>query len=57
MADVLFERKLGINGNSISINIPPELLTFLNVKEGDDLILTAQQKKKGKFIALWRKGK
>ena len=55
MVDIIFERKASTSGNSIVISLPPELMAYLDIKQGDDLCLIGQEKKKGKFLAIWKK--
>ena len=51
-----FSRKLTSNGDSITLAIPPRFLKFLGARKGTILCILCQKKKKGRFIAIWRKG-
>jgi antitoxin component of MazEF toxin-antitoxin module len=50
---IRFRRKIGKSGDSIMITIPPELVEFLNIQQGQDLTMTAETGKKGKFMAVF----
>jgi len=52
---VTFQRKAFATGGSMAVIIPPELCDFLGIDSTSDLILAAYSKKKGKFIAVWKK--
>lgn len=52
---VTFERKLAIRGDSQGINIPIELLNFLEADAGDQLRLCGEHGKHGRYITIWKK--
>ena len=52
---ILFKRKIGFKGNSLSVSIPPELMEYLEAKEGDEVCLYGDRGKYGKFLAIWVK--
>ena len=51
-----FERQIRKWGDtSLIIIIPPDLAKYLNVKDGDDIVLQDEESKKGKFCSFWKK--
>jgi len=52
---ITFERTYAKRGDSMSIVIPKELGEYLQLTEGDTIQLAAYTKKKGRFIAIWKK--
>jgi len=50
-----FERNINKQGGSLMFAVPPEVLDYLELKEGDVIELIADSKKKGKFAAFWKK--
>lgn len=52
--DVKFKRIIGAKGNTPGINIPKELMEYMELTEGDLLTLVGSKGKKGKFIAIWK---
>ena len=50
------EKEIVAIGNSKGIILPTVTLEFLDVKEGDILIIEDEEKKKGKFLAVYKKG-
>ncbi len=53
---VKFKRTLVSRGDSAGVNLPKELIEFLEIRVGDQLIVTAQKGKKGKFLAVFKEG-
>ena len=53
MNDVKFKRIVGDKGGVSAVTIPQELKAFLGVDNGDEVIMTAERGKHGKFIALY----
>ena len=51
----IFTRKVITTGNSLCITLPKELMNFIEVEHGDDVLLIAQTGKKGKYISFWKK--
>lgn len=52
---IKFRRKVGrTTAGSLIITIPQECAEFINIDKEDNIILTAQVKSKGKFLALWK---
>jgi len=50
-----YEKKvLELNG-SLYVPLPIDLAKYLEWKEGDDIILQDETKKKGAFLAVWKK--
>ena len=54
MDKVKFKRIVGIRGDSLGMTIPKEILDFLEIKEGDEIILTPDTGKHGKFAAIFK---
>ena len=54
---IRFKRQLSSRGDSDGLNIPKELLEFINAKVGDEITLTAQSGKHGNFIAIFKETK
>ena len=54
---VKFTRKLGPKGGSMGTAIPPELVDFLGLQDGEEITMTAETGKFGKFIALFKECK
>ncbi len=52
--EVRFKRQLSSRGDSDGVNLPKELLEFINAKVGDEITLTAQSGKHGNFIAMFK---
>lgn len=53
--NVKWTRKVMSVGSSSVVALPTEIKDFLQISEGDEVILMPQNKGKGKFIALWKK--
>ena len=53
--EIIFRRSLRAVGNSMGTTFPPELLEFINAKDGSTLFMTARIGKKGKGICIWTK--
>ena len=53
-----FERKIiGIGDGSAGLIIPVDLLRYLDLKIGDEVIIRDDlNKRKQKFVGLWKKG-
>lgn len=51
---IQFKAKIRQDGGSKVFSVPQQLLDFLDVGIGDELVLTGETKKKGKFIAVWK---
>ena len=51
---IRFKRTIGPKGNTLGVNIPQELQAFLELKEGDDVVLIGDTSKKGKYIAVFK---
>lgn len=54
---VRFKRQLSSRGDSDGINLPKELLEFIDANVGDELILMADSSKHGNFIAVFKEKK
>lgn len=56
MTEFKIERTIRKWGDgSYAFVIPPDLMKYLQLNEGDKVILIPQQKEKGKFAAFWKK--
>ena len=51
---VKFRRSIGPKGNTPGVNIPQELMEYLELKEGDTLLMVGQDGKLGKYLAMWK---
>lgn len=52
---VKFKRIVGkTTAGSLIITIPKECAEFLGINKEDNIIITAEVKTKGKFLALWK---
>ena len=51
---VKFKRSLVSRGDSAGINLPKELIQFLDVKVGDELTVIGDSRNKGKYIAVFK---
>ena len=54
---VKFKRQLSSRGDSDGLNLPKELLAFIDVKVGDELTLVPDSSKHGKYIAIFKEEK
>ncbi len=54
---IRFKRQLSSRGDSDGVNLPKELLEFIEAKAGDELVLIADKSKYGKFIAIFKEEK
>ncbi|KKK47449.1 hypothetical protein LCGC14_3155080 [marine sediment metagenome] len=54
---VKFKRSLVSRGDSAGINLPKELIQFLDVKVGDELTVIGDSKDKGNYIAVFKEEK
>ncbi len=50
---LLFKRNATKTGGSITIAIPPEVLEYLEIKEGTKIALSVDKGKYGRFAAFW----
>jgi len=50
-----FERKITAHGGSTGLTLPQDLLKYLNLQQGDTIIIQDEIGKKGAFITLWKK--
>jgi len=53
--NIKFTRKIYKQGDSLIITLPPEIREYLQVNEQDEIILTPEKGKYGKYISLWKK--
>jgi len=55
---IKFRRKLfkvGENGKSTGITLPPELVEYINVSQGEDVVLGADTNKRGeKYLFIYK---
>ena len=51
---IKFRRTLIKFGDSLGITLPKELTEYLEAEQGTQFVIVPQQKKKGKFIAIWK---
>jgi len=58
MEDMIrFKRQLSSRGDSDGVNLPKELLEFIEAQAGDELTLIADKSKHGKYIAIFKEKK
>jgi len=50
---VQFTRTLIKTGSSLAITIPPEMIEYLELKEGDEIKMVGDKGKHGRFAAFW----
>jgi len=51
---IKFKRILSKVGDSTGSTYPPELLTWINAQQGDQIIMIGDKGKHGKYIAIWK---
>lgn len=54
MENIKFNRKLISTGGSKALTLPEELVKFLDIDVGDELIVIPDKGKHGKFIAVFK---
>lgn len=52
---VKFTRTIGNKGGAVGIGIPKQLVEYLELNNGDEVILIGDTGKHGKYIAFWKK--
>lgn len=52
--NVRFRRKIGKTGDSLMVTIPSELVEFVDVENGQEVTITGETGKKGKFLAIFK---
>jgi antitoxin component of MazEF toxin-antitoxin module len=50
-----FIRKIIQTGTSKGIVIPTDVLSYLELEQGDDIVIAVEKGKKGKYISMWKK--
>jgi antitoxin component of MazEF toxin-antitoxin module len=53
---VKFKRVIRVQGGSLVLTIPQELIDFLETKDNDELTLIGSSGKKRKFLAIFKEG-
>ncbi len=53
MDKIEFERKAIEKGNAVAVNLPPELVKFLDIKLGGTLKLSAGRSKGRKYLKVY----
>ena len=51
-----WEKKIIEVGGSYGLIIPLDVLKYLNLSVGDEVEIQDEEKKKGRFISIWKKG-
>jgi len=51
---IKFRRTFTIRGDSQGVNIPPELIEYLQLQPSDVILMQAETGKHGKYITLWK---
>ncbi len=54
---IKFKRILGFKGESLGVTLPKEIIEWLNLENGDELTITANDGKHGKFAAIFKEKK
>ena len=49
------ERNVAKWGTSLVVVIPPDVVKYLDLEQGTDIVIDAEKGKHGKFISIWRK--
>lgn len=57
MDKIKFKRNVFATGDSLGITIPKEIVEWLGLSKGDEVILTPDEGKHGKFAALFKEKK
>jgi bifunctional DNA-binding transcriptional regulator/antitoxin component of YhaV-PrlF toxin-antitoxin module len=52
---IKFSTRITTINNTNYLKIPKELAEYLNLKHEDEMIAVADKKKKGQFLAAWKK--
>lgn len=50
-----FNRKIVYVGTSKGIIVPPDVLEYLEIDEGTDIVLKIEEGKHGKYFSVWKK--
>ncbi len=50
---IKFRRKMVKNQTYLQHSYPPELVEYLGLQAGQEIVLTGEKGKYGKFIAIW----
>jgi len=51
---IKFRRKINKTGDSLGMTIPVEVVEWLGLSNGDDITITADNGKHGKFAAIFK---
>ena len=51
---IKFKRKIFATGDSLGITIPIEIVEWLGISKGDEIIITPDQGKHDKFAAIFK---
>ena len=54
MDKIQFRKKVFISGTSNVISLPDEIQKFLEIENGDIIIMQPETGKHGKFVSLWK---
>ena len=54
MDKIKFKRIVGEKGESLAITIPVEIVEYLDIKNKDEVTMTAEKGKHGRFIAVFK---
>ncbi len=50
---IIFKRTAVGKGNSLGVTIPPEIIEYLELKEGDEISMIAEEGKHGCYASFW----
>lgn len=51
---IKFKRIVGVRGDSLAITLPVEILEYLAIQNKDEITITAEKGKRGKFAAVFK---
>jgi len=51
-----FDRKVSKWGGSTGISLPQDLLLYLNLKQGDDIVIEDKMGQYGPYLVIYEKG-
>ena len=57
MDKIKFKRSVIVMGDSLGLTIPKEIVEWLGLSKGDELTITPDEGKHGKFAALFKEGR
>lgn len=52
---ILFEKKIGWKGSALAVSLTKPLMDFIEVGEGDDVVIGGDSGKHGKYLFIYKK--